>query len=222
MPSGAPPSVQYYAAADDNHFVHVVTKENLVKNNSYVNHVGLNGNPNAKFQFFQNASPNVRGGQVNKDDVVFTYDKTAGQWFLATAASARYWTMRRATIFPLPLIWSFSTMPAVNAVPLTMTPVTRLLPRALPLLLPRRVPARPWPKWPGPIAYCYPSWELRRGNLPERCRGIRPEVDGFDLAVNSQTSVNGNSGQADQYPSIFSPSSFERRAMMAAFNSSKP
>ena len=55
MPQGSQFNVQYYSQPDNNHFVHIVTKENLVKSNSYIDQPGLNGNPRAQFQFFQNA-----------------------------------------------------------------------------------------------------------------------------------------------------------------------
>ena len=80
---GAQFNVEYYSKPDDTHFVHVVAKENLVKNNSYIDHAGLNGNPRAQFQLFQNASPNVRGGGVNKDEIKTAYDEAAGKWFIA-------------------------------------------------------------------------------------------------------------------------------------------
>jgi type VI secretion system secreted protein Hcp len=83
MPVGAQFNVQYYAAEDDKNFVHIVSKENLVKNNSYIDHAGLNGNPGAKFQFFQNAAPNIRGGLVNTDEAKFQYDEAAGKWFVS-------------------------------------------------------------------------------------------------------------------------------------------
>ena len=85
MPAGAQFNVQYYVTPDDNHFTQVVTKENLVKNNSYIDHSGLNGNPNAQFQYFQNASPNVRGGTINKSDIKIQYDAAAGQWFVSNS-----------------------------------------------------------------------------------------------------------------------------------------
>ena len=85
IPPGAQFSVTYYTKPDEKHFVHVVTKENLVKNNSYVDHAGLNGNPNAQFQYFQNASPNVRGGSVNKSEIKFQYDEAAGKWYISNS-----------------------------------------------------------------------------------------------------------------------------------------
>jgi len=86
MPEGAQFNVQYYAAQDDKNFVHVVSKENLVKSNSYIDHAGLNGSPGARFQFFQNASPNIRGGLINKEEVKFQYDEMAGKWFVSNVS----------------------------------------------------------------------------------------------------------------------------------------
>ena len=83
MPVGAQFDVQYFVAPDESHFVHVVTKENLVKSNSYIDHAGLNGNAQAKFQFFQNAAPNIRGGLVNTNEPKFQYDDAAGKWFVS-------------------------------------------------------------------------------------------------------------------------------------------
>jgi type VI secretion system secreted protein Hcp len=85
IPAGAQFNVQYYVTPDDTHFTQVVTKENLVKNNSYIDHPGLNGNPNAQFQYFQNASPNVRGGTINKSDIKIQYDDAAGKWFVSNS-----------------------------------------------------------------------------------------------------------------------------------------
>jgi len=82
MPVGSQFNVQYYTTEDDRNFVHIVTKENLVKNNSYIDHAGLNGNGQAKFHFFQNVSPNIRGGYINKEDVKFQYDEMTGKWFV--------------------------------------------------------------------------------------------------------------------------------------------
>lgn len=82
MVPGSQFNVTYYAKPDDNHFVHIVTKENLVKSRSYIDHAGLNENPGAQFQFFQNASPNVRGGNVNSDEIKTKYDEAAGKWFI--------------------------------------------------------------------------------------------------------------------------------------------
>jgi type VI secretion system secreted protein Hcp len=87
MPEGSQFSVQYYSIPDETHFVHIVTKENLVKNFSYIDHNGLNGNSKAQFQLFQNASPNIRGGLINKDEIKATYDESAGKWYIFNSSN---------------------------------------------------------------------------------------------------------------------------------------
>ena len=79
---GAQFNIEYYPKPDDTHFTHVVTKENLQKYHSYIDQAGLNGNPQAQFQIFQNASPNVRGGIINKDEIKAEYDDVAGKWYI--------------------------------------------------------------------------------------------------------------------------------------------
>ena len=85
IPAGAQFNVQYYAQPDNDHFTHVVTKENLAKNSSYIDHPGLNENPKAQFVYFQNASPNVRGGTINKSDIKFQYDEAAAKWYITNS-----------------------------------------------------------------------------------------------------------------------------------------
>ena len=75
-------SVQYYTQPDTNHFVHVVTQQNLQKNGSYIDHAGLNDNPNAQIRFFQNWAPSIRGGLYNRYDIKIQYDTTAGRWYM--------------------------------------------------------------------------------------------------------------------------------------------
>ena len=82
MQPGIQFEVQYYAKPDTNHFVHVVTKENLVKKGSYIDHAGLNDHPDAQFQFFQNWAPSIRGGLYNRYDIKIQYDTTAGKWYM--------------------------------------------------------------------------------------------------------------------------------------------
>jgi type VI secretion system secreted protein Hcp len=82
VPAGSQFSVQYFNTSDANHFTHIVTKENLVKNSSYIDHSGLNGNPNARFEYFQNVATNVRGGGINRSEIKFQYDDAAGKWFI--------------------------------------------------------------------------------------------------------------------------------------------
>ncbi|MEO6612000.1 MAG: hypothetical protein ABIT05_11725, partial [Chitinophagaceae bacterium] len=83
-------SLQYYASADDNHFVHVVTRENnfvnedkIKKKGSYIDHPTLNNHPGAAFTYFQNWAPTIRGGVYNKYEIQFQYDVVSGRWFMS-------------------------------------------------------------------------------------------------------------------------------------------
>src|SRR5436190_5160035 len=86
MPPGSQFEVQYFIKPDEGHFVHVVTQENILKNKSYIDHAGLNDNNKARFRLFQSASPNVRGGGVNKDEVNAEYDNVIGKWYITNAS----------------------------------------------------------------------------------------------------------------------------------------
>lgn len=83
MRPGTQFSVQYYAQPDTTHFVHVVTQQNLQSNGSYIDHPGLNDNPNAQIKFFQNLAPILRGGIANNYDLQIQYDNTLGRWYMS-------------------------------------------------------------------------------------------------------------------------------------------
>jgi hypothetical protein len=81
---GAKYNVEYWLNADANHFVYVVPQRTNINDVSYIDHVGLNNNPNAQIRF----SPRVTyiagpGNTANKDDVKISYDATAGKWYMA-------------------------------------------------------------------------------------------------------------------------------------------
>ncbi|HSU26841.1 MAG TPA: M12 family metallopeptidase [Chitinophagaceae bacterium] len=84
MAPGSQFDVTYYSKPDDTHFVHVVTKDNLVKyKNSYIDHAGLNNNPAAQFNVMQNWSPSVWGGNINRNEIKIQYDEGARKWYIA-------------------------------------------------------------------------------------------------------------------------------------------
>lgn len=116
MPAGSQFNVQYYATTDEKDFVHIVTKENLVKNNSYIDHAGLNGNPKAKFQSFQNVAPNIRGGLLNTNEAKFQYDDVAGKWFVSNGNGK---TMDIATGYNIAIVSDINpiTTPPANSSP---------------------------------------------------------------------------------------------------------
>ena len=87
MPGGAQFNVDYFVKPDDTHFTHIVTKDNLVKEKSYIDHAGLNDNAAAVFTTFQNAAPNVRGGTINKDEIKTSFDAGNGKWYISNSNS---------------------------------------------------------------------------------------------------------------------------------------
>lgn len=72
-------NVRYFSTPDSNQFVHYVHQNNLNYHKidtSYINHVGLNGNPKAQFQFI------VNGNGTNMYEVKFQYNAAVGKWYL--------------------------------------------------------------------------------------------------------------------------------------------
>jgi type VI secretion system Hcp family effector len=195
MPLGAQFSVQYYAAADASHFVHVVSKDNLVQTNSYIDHAGLNGNAKASFQLFQNASPNIRGGQVNKDDVKSQYDEGAGKWFLTTAKGK---ALDNATGYNISLSpdMSFSTMPAINSVPMTATPVTSTPIGSGAAPAATGTFAQTTRQVSGTERILMSVIGSNQGQFTGLLTGGKTEIIGFDLEVGVNSLTNGNTGQA--------------------------
>ena len=81
MPEGSKFTVEYYPSADQNHFQYIIKKEDLLKDGSaLIDHRALNDNPNARLRFFQNWSPQIRGGIANRDDINMQYNNEFGKW----------------------------------------------------------------------------------------------------------------------------------------------
>jgi hypothetical protein len=80
MSFGTQFDVQYFAQPDSNYeFVHhVYPSTTTIKqvDTSYINHVNLNGNPNAVFHYIAN------GNGTNMYAVTFQYNAAAGKWYL--------------------------------------------------------------------------------------------------------------------------------------------
>ena len=82
--------VQYFLKPDANQFLHLVTKQNLGKEGSYIDNGALNSNPNAQFIIFQNHSPEVRqGSSLNSFEVRAGYSKDARKWYITNIAGER-------------------------------------------------------------------------------------------------------------------------------------
>lgn len=84
MPLGATYTIKYFLRPGSNEFLHVVTKENLTANRSYINNDALNGRPDAQFQILQNHSPDFRPPPyLNPYKAAAAYSTTEGRWYIA-------------------------------------------------------------------------------------------------------------------------------------------
>ena len=89
MPVGVKFKVQVFLKPDANHFLHTVTKENLIGDISYIDNPALNNNPNAQVVIFQNHSSENRAAALNKYEAKAEYDQTAGKWTIKNVNGKR-------------------------------------------------------------------------------------------------------------------------------------
>lgn len=82
MPVGVKFRILHRAAPDENHYFHVVTKENAGPRGTVLDHPGLNGNPNASFVYSHVYNPEGRGGIQNERAVSARYDESLRRWTL--------------------------------------------------------------------------------------------------------------------------------------------
>lgn len=82
MPAGLKFKVEVFLKPDENHFLHVVTKQNLIGEVSYIDNLTLNSNPNAQITLFQNHAPDYRSGFLNKFEAKAKYDATTEKWYI--------------------------------------------------------------------------------------------------------------------------------------------
>jgi len=78
IPDGATFTIQYYSSPDASRFVFVVPQDGGM----CIDHVGLNGNPNAQVKFFPTGSPS-RGALFNKDEARIEYNFSSTRWCVA-------------------------------------------------------------------------------------------------------------------------------------------
>lgn len=74
--------VQVFLKPDANHFLHQVTRENLIGDGSYIDNPALNNNPNALVRIFQNHSSDNRSASLNKYEAKAEYNPTLGKWYI--------------------------------------------------------------------------------------------------------------------------------------------
>jgi len=84
MPLGAKYKVQFFQQPGPNQFLHLMTRQNLGSEGSYIDNPALNNNPNAQVQIFQNHAPDVRSPYyLNRFEAKASYSSAAGRWFIA-------------------------------------------------------------------------------------------------------------------------------------------
>ena len=89
MAIGARFKLGVFLKSDANHFLHLVTKENLTGDGSYIDNPALNNNPNAQIIIFQNHAPDNRTGYLNKYEAQAVYDSAAGKWSIKNVNGER-------------------------------------------------------------------------------------------------------------------------------------
>lgn len=76
---GAKFNVLYFLNPGPDRFVYIVPTQVRESDVPYIDHAGLNDNPNAQIRFF----PLANGGHYNKDDIKVEYDATVRKWYIA-------------------------------------------------------------------------------------------------------------------------------------------
>jgi hypothetical protein len=115
--------VEYFMEPDSNHFVYVVpNKSQPIR--SFIDHVGLNNNPNAQVRFFPTNPPG--GGAVyNNFQANISYDATVGKWFMTNGNTPVQAGAAFNIMFSLPtLSGTPGTIESTNLPPLTQTPAS--------------------------------------------------------------------------------------------------
>jgi hypothetical protein len=119
MPLGAKFNVEYYTIPDSNHFVYIVPQLVHSYDVAYIDHAGLNNNPNAQIRVFPTNSTTT-GALFNVNDVRIVYNASVSKWVISNVnnttliSGARYnvmfssgptllpTSMSTATLVPLP------------------------------------------------------------------------------------------------------------------------
>jgi hypothetical protein len=90
MPVNMNYKVEYWPKPDPNHFLHILTSENIGDDGSYLEHPLLNGHPNASFKILQNYAPDDRPGfYLNANEAKAGYNSAAGKWYIANLNGKR-------------------------------------------------------------------------------------------------------------------------------------
>jgi hypothetical protein len=112
--------VEVFLKPDANHFLHVITKENLTDSGSYIDHPALNNNPNAQLKILQNHAPDNRSNGLNKFEAKAEYNAAAGRWAIKNVNDAPLYPNTAYNVVISPT--GSSAQKAVAITELTITP----------------------------------------------------------------------------------------------------
>ena len=84
MPPGLKFKLEVFLKPDANHFLHIVTRQNLIGEGSEIDNPSFNNNPNAQVKILQNYAPDNRSGfSLNKFEAKAVYNSASGKWYIA-------------------------------------------------------------------------------------------------------------------------------------------
>jgi hypothetical protein len=90
MPVNMRYKIEYWPIPDANHFLHILTPQNIGDEGSYLDHPLLNGHPNAYFKILQNYTPDDRPGfYLNANEAKAGYNSASGSWYIANVNGKR-------------------------------------------------------------------------------------------------------------------------------------
>jgi|GEM_PF-5775580 len=130
LPIGLQFKVEVFLKPDANHFLHLVTKENLNGVSSYLDNPALNNNPNAQFKIFQNHAPDNRTASLNKFEAKAEYDTIVGKWMIKNVNGERLYPNTAYNVVISPNSPKLSvqipelTIRATTSTPSTETPLS--------------------------------------------------------------------------------------------------
>ncbi len=82
--------IHYFLRPGRDQFLHIITRENLVGEGSYIDSPALNNNPNAQLKILQNYAPDNRPVyNLNANEAKAVYSSAAGKWYIANVNGTR-------------------------------------------------------------------------------------------------------------------------------------